>query len=313
MTRPLARAVAALLLAGVAAGCDMQGTPRPAPPPALQVVAPAAYAPSVESRALRAYYAQVQATLLARGLMRTDPGRVDAPFNARMLTENFVRIALFDEFISTPAGYVQRETESILRRWVAPVRVGLRFGDSVPPERRATERARVASYLARLSQVTGHPIRLADASPNFFLFMVDEDERRAMGPQIAAAMPGFASQEIAAFTGMPVSTYCQVSVQSDRTTGVYVRALAVIRSEHPDLLHLSCLHEEIAQGLGLPNDSPRARPSIFNDDQEFALLTPHDEALLRILYNPALRPGMTVREARPIVESLANALLGGES
>jgi hypothetical protein len=44
----------------------------------------------------------------------------------------------------------------------------------------------------------------------------------------------------------------------------------VIRAEHPDLLRLSCLHEEIAQGLGLPNDSPRARPSIFNDDEEFA-------------------------------------------
>jgi hypothetical protein len=313
MTRPLARAVAALLVAGGLSACDMPGATGPVAPQPPRLAPPADYVSSTESRALRAYYAQVQATFLARGLMRTDPGRVDAPFNARMLAENFVRIALYDEFVSTPAGYVQRETESILRRWVAPVRVGLRFGDSVPETRRATERARVASYLARLSQVTGHPIRLADASPNFFLFMVDEDERRAMGPQIAAAMPGFAASEIAAFTGMPASTYCQVSVQSDRASGVYVRALAVIRAEHPDLLHLSCLHEEIAQGLGLPNDSPRARPSIFNDDQEFALLTPHDEALLRILYNPALRPGMTVREARPIVESLATALLGGES
>ena len=25
--------------------------------------------------------------------------------------------------------------------------------------------------------------------------------------------------------------------------------------------------------MGLPNDSPDARPSIFNDDEEFALLT----------------------------------------
>lgn len=311
--RPLARTLAPVLLAGGLAGCVTTGAPGPAPAPPLQVVAPAPPVASAESLALRAYYAQVQATFLARGLMRTDAGRVDAPFNARMLAENFVRIALFDEFVSTPSGYVQRETESILRRWVAPVRVGLRFGDSVPPERRATERARVASYLARLSQITGHPIRLADASPNFFLFILDEDERRAIGPQISAAMPGFAAAEVAAFTGMPVSTYCQVSVQSDRESGVYVRALAVIRAEHPDLLHLSCLHEEISQGLGLPNDSPRARPSIFNDDQEFALLTPHDEMLLRILYNPALRPGMTAREARPIVESLATALLGGES
>jgi len=87
----------------------------------------------------------------------------------------------------------------------------------------------------------------------------------------------------------------------------------VIRAEHPDLLRLSCLHEEIAQGLGLANDSPTARPSIFNDDEEFALLTTMDEAMLRILYSPALRPGMDEAEARPIVESLAARLVGGET
>jgi Protein of unknown function (DUF2927) len=56
-----------------------------------------------------------------------------------------------------------------------------------------------------------------------------------------------------------------------------------------------------------------ARSSIFNDDEEFALLTDHDELLLRILYSPDLRPGMTPEEARPIVFSLARRLLGGES
>ena len=48
--------------------------------------------------------------------------------------------------------------------------------------------------------------------------------------------------------------------QSAGDSGTYTRAFAVIRAEHPDLLRLSCLHEEIAQGLGLANDSPRARP-----------------------------------------------------
>jgi hypothetical protein len=42
--------------------------------------------------------------------------------------------------------------------------------------------------------------------------------------------------------------------------------------------------------MGLANDSRQARPSIFNDDQEFALLTGHDELLLTILYDPACAP-----------------------
>ena len=57
----------------------------------------------------------------------------------------------------------------------------------------------------------------------------------------------------------------------------------------------------------------RARPSIFNDDEEFALLTGMDEAMLRILYNPLLVPGMTEAEARPIVFDLAARLTGGAS
>ncbi|MEL6700412.1 MAG: DUF2927 domain-containing protein, partial [Pseudomonadota bacterium] len=52
------------------------------------------------------------------------------------------------------------------------------------------------------------------------------------------------------------------------------------------------------------------RPSIFNDDEEFALLTTHDEALLRILYDPRLRRGMTERTARPIVAQIATEVVG---
>jgi hypothetical protein len=260
---------------------------------------------------MRAHFAAVQGTLLSRGLLRTDSGATDAPFSEWQLTENFIRIALFDEFQQSPGGYVQEERESRLRRWVAPVRVAVRFGASVAEPQRQARRGQIAAYLARLSAITGHPVRLDPVSPNFFVYVVSEDERQALAPEIAAVMPGFSGPEIAAFTAMPQSTYCQVSVLSESATGIYLRALAVIRAEHPDLLFRACVNEEIAQGLGLPNDSPRARPSVFNDDQEFALLTPMDALMLRILYNPALRPGMTAPEARPVVAMLARALMGG--
>ena len=38
-----------------------------------------------------------------------------------------------------------------------------------------------------------------------------------------------------------------------------------------------------------------------------------DEMLLKILYNPALKPGMTEAEARPIVYTLAARMTGGAS
>lgn len=259
-----------------------------------------------------AYYAQVQQSLLSQGMMRTDGG-AEIPFTDRILADNFMRIALFDEYRREAGGFVRAETESSLRRWETPVRIGLRFGASVPPDRQATDRARVASFAARLSRITGHPISVDERAPNFLIHFVSEDEREALGPVIRAALPGLGPSEVAGITAMPRSTYCLVYALADSSKGAYTRAFAVIRSEHPDLLRLSCLHEELTQGLGLPNDSPRARPSIFNDDEEFALLTDHDELLLRILYSRELRPGMTAAEARPIVNSLARRLTGGDS
>ena len=269
-------------------------------------------APTPKSAAASAYYAQVQQALLAQGMLRSDGGG-EIPVTDRMLAENFLRIALFDEYRRGSGGFVRAETESSLRRWQGPVRVGIRFGASVSPERQATDRARIASFVARLSRVTGHPMSVDDRAPNFFIHIVSEDEREALGPTVRATLPGLGPGEIAGITGMPRTTYCLVYALAEGNSGSYTRAFAVIRSEHPDLLRLSCLHEELTQGLGLPNDSPRARPSIFNDDEEFALLTDQDELLLRILYSPELRPGMSAAEARPIVFSLARRLTGGES
>lgn len=303
----------AVLVAGamgmVLAACDLPvAAPAPSAPPAPAVAA----VPTPESAAAAGYYAQVQRTLLAQGLLRTDAGS-DVPFTDRMLAENFMRIALYDEYRRSAGGFVRAETESRLRRWTGPVRIGLRFGDSVTADRQATDRARVASFAARLAKVTGHPIFLDDANPNFLIHIVSEDERMALGPKIRAALPGLSPADVAGITNLPRTTYCLVYALSEGNAGAYSRAFAVIRAEHPDLLRLSCVHEELTQGLGLPNDSPRARPSIFNDDEEFALLTDHDELLLRMLYSRELRPGMTAEEARPIVESLARRLIGGAS
>jgi hypothetical protein len=301
------------LVAGTAclalAACDVPGAGQPVPvAPPLQAPAP----PTPKSAAASAYYGQVQQILLSQGLMRTDPG-TGIPFTDRMLADNFMRIALYDEYRRGNGGFVREETASRLRRWEEPVRIGVRFGASVPPDRQATDLARIASFAARLSAVTGHPIRLDDANPNFLIQVVSEDEREALGPKVRAFLPNLSPGDVAGITNMPRSTYCLVYALAAGNSGTYTRAFAVIRAEHPDLLRLSCLHEELTQGLGLPNDSPRARPSIFNDDEEFALLTDHDELLLRMLYSPELRPGMSPDEARPIVESLARRVMGGDS
>ena len=291
--------------------------PAPVPVPVLEPVHPKARPtdlvpppPSAASVALSGYYAGVQKSLLAQGLLRTDGGGPDTPWDDRILADNFIRIAFRDEYRRGAEGFTAGETPTTMRRWQKPVRVGLIFGRSVPAADRALERARIGSYLTRLQSLTGHPIALAEHDANFNIFIVNEDERRAMGPVIAQAAPNLSAAEVAAVQNLPKETYCLVYATTDKT-GAYSSAFALIREEHPTLLSLACLHEEISQGLGLQNDSPQARPSIFNDDEEFALLTDMDQQMLGMLYDPRLSPGMTEEQARPIVQVLAAERIGG--
>ena len=85
-------------------------------------------------------------------------------------------------------------------------------------------------------------------------------------------------------------------------------ALVIIRNELPDIMRRACIHEEIAQSLGLTNDSHFARPSIFNDDDEFATLTKFDEILLQILYDHRLNSGISKKEASQLVRQIANGI-----
>lgn len=260
---------------------------------------------SEASLALERYYARVQTSLLARGLLRTDGGGPDTPFGADDLVRNFRQIAFFEEYTTVGGRLVQQETESRLHRWESPVRIELRFGETVPLEMRAQDGLAVQDYAARLARVTGHPIRQVSRNGNYHVFIMHEEQRRRLGPELRRIIPGLPTSAVEAVENMPRSSYCLVFALDPGGDGVYTRAVAVIRAEHPDLFRLSCIHEELAQGLGLANDSPQARPSIFNDDEEFGLLTTHDEELLGMLFDPRLTPGMTAADAAPLLEEIA--------
>lgn len=69
-----------------------------------------------------------------------------------------------------------------------------------------------------------------------------------------------------------------------------------------------CLHEEIAQSLGPANDLYRLADTIFNDDNFHSVLTPFDMLILRTLYSPEIRTGMTRNEVSRILPALLNRL-----
>lgn len=265
------------------------------------------------SRALVRYYARMQQDLLARGLLRTDGGGPDTPFDDETLIRDFERIAFYDEYERGKGLTSGRNTPGKLRRWESPVRVTVEFGASVPDAQRTKDRASITKYTQRLARITGHPISTG-SNGNFRVLVVGEDDRPATIDRIQELVPNINPSALDIIDRLPRSIHCLVMAFSeDENENRYRQAIAIVRAEHPDLVRRSCFHEEMAQGLGLANDSPHARPSIFNDDDEFALLTTHDEMLLKMLYDPRLYAGISRDDAKPIFTMKARTLMGGSS
>ncbi len=90
--------------------------------------------------------------------------------------------------------------------------------------------------------------------------------------------------------------------------GRIVKGLIAVNSELPRLQIEHCLLEEMAQSMGLRNDSPLVSPSIFNDREKQMSLTLIDKVLLRTLYDKRMKAGLprtqALQKARKIVQSL---------
>lgn len=230
---------------------------------------------------------------------------MDTPYTENDVARNFERIAFYDEYVRGGGLQASRDGPDVLRKWVSPVRMSVEYGTSVSDEMKAADGPAVSAYAARLSRITGHDISVDDSNANFHVIFSSEDDRAETVARVRELAPEIGKATMDLVESPPRSIYCLVLTfvgQSERHT--INKAIALIRTEQPELMRRSCIHEELAQGLGLGNDSNTARPSIFNDDEEFALLTTHDEELLRLLYHPTLTPGMTLGQARPLIRRI---------
>ncbi|MBR2575162.1 MAG: DUF2927 domain-containing protein [Loktanella sp.] len=306
------QSLALAIFAAVLAGCAAVPAPEPVTlpePPIAGPDQPALRDPSLTSRALMAHYTTLQTQMLTQNLLRSDGGAADTPYTDTMLARNFAQIALATEYADNSDFSVRQQGTTTLRRWEQPIRMHVIFSDTVPLAQRDQDRTSVSAFAARLSRLTGVPIRQSDDNPNFHVLFLDEDDRRAAADLIRALVPDISGATLRGIINLPRDQLCLVAGVFPPGQSSYAQAVVVIRAEHPNLIRAACIHEELAQGMGLANDSDAARPSIFNDSEEFALLTRHDELLLRILYDPRLAAGMTPATAAPIAADIARDLI----
>lgn len=89
---------------------------------------------------------------------------------------------------------------------------------------------------------------------------------------------------------------------------VLVKAVVVFDIDARDELMRHCIAEEMVQVMGIPNDACKYRPSLFCEDDLVDEMQPADRVLLRTLYDPRLKPGMTREEAMPIAREIIREL-----
>lgn len=259
-----------------------------------------------DGQTLRSFYAASERQLEDAGRMRREVAPQDAPFSDDDLVRNFVRIALHDEYTDVNGRFVHAEKPALLRRWEKPVRVAVMTGSSESPEEAARDRSNVAAFVSRLARLTGGDVAMVatEAEANFLILFMTDSERQTFAHELPKLYPGFAPAVLTAMRS--VQDFCiTYSFWEKSNPSTYSAVIIQIPAEHPPFTKLSCVQEEMAQAMGLPNDSAEARPSLFNDNKEFALLTEHDAILLRMLYDPRLRPGMTAAEALPLLPAIA--------
>jgi hypothetical protein len=237
------------------------------------------------------------------GGLRADRAPSDAQFTNADLASNFQKIALNREYRREEGELVEATTPTRISRWATPVRYQILGGGAT-----SLDRADYAELARRLTALTGVDVQEEEQDPNVTILILDADERRAFVRELQS--DGTADRmPLVVEWAEKLSYPCVGQVgYRDADTGLITGAMIVIKAELEGLFRKSCIHEELVQTMGLMNDDRKVRPSIFNDDQEFALLTEHDEFLLRILYDERLQPGMASEEAVPLLDTIIKDL-----
>lgn len=204
--------------------------------------------------------------------------------NSAYITQAFSEVALQNEYDLA---------KHSVRKWRIPVRVFIehQVGD------KALHTQLVLMHLTHLGQITGLDIQRVDTLSEANLHLVftrqslwASEVMRLMGPSSAKNVHGSVCMAKFALNSRQEIERAWIIIPVDQA------------KMHGKLV--ACVVEEITQVFGLPNDSEKVFPSIFNDKTPQDLLTGLDFILLKLLYSPSISAGMTAAEVKQPLQSL---------
>ena len=255
------------------------------------------------------YYSLLEERKTSLGLLRQDGGGADTPFDIDDIVEAFEQLAFYNEYDIDKNKLLPNSNAVSLAKWKSSTNISVRFGGSVDEKQKDKDLKEINGLISNLSKITNHKIKISQQNVNMYVVVAKQNEIKDLISEIGLKRPEFDPKRIPIITLLPKDIHCMaMTSMSSEPNSAISSALVIIRSELPTIMRKACIHEEIAQSLGLTNDSHFARPSIFNDDDEFATLTKFDEILLQILYDNRLYPGISEKEASQLVKQIANEI-----
>lgn len=216
--------------------------------------------------------------------------------NPAYVEKAFVEIAFKREYETSPPLHT-------LNRWKVPIYYQIHYYHFDPDGFKQTLETPVHQVFRQLARITGHPIQPADRAhpPNFIVTLT---RSRSYAKAIKTI---FGQQTLRHISkNLSDTTNCVGRYIPNKKGEIYQGNVIIpVDSAFKKGQFLSCVTEEITQLMGMPNDADWVSPSLANDrnpQQEY--ISPLDYLFLRLLYHPALKPGMPLPQARPIMHQI---------
>ena len=142
----------------------------------------------------------------------------------------------------------------------------------------------------------------AQAVPNLHLAVTEESpsdiEIRLIDEKdFRSALQAAFGAEVARAFIRRTDPQCMTSVRSN-TEGAILRSVSFIIVDKGDEVFLDCAYHELLHAFGLSNHDQRNPWTTLNQKRMVGYLTVYDRALLTLLYDPHVAPGMTPGQAR---------------
>ncbi|MEM6616285.1 MAG: DUF2927 domain-containing protein [Pseudomonadota bacterium] len=216
---------------------------------------------------------------------------VVVPINQPTSAPRFSDGELIDGFMQTVFGsenfWVSAAAKHRVSKFTGPVRVHV--VDMAGSRRSGTVRKFVRDLNRRIANLQMVSVK-SSTSANYTVFLVRRSDYASV---IRGVLPNVRTRflEQAACSGIAFL----------ESGGGITEAMAFVVADEGRHMFQHCMVEEILQGLGPSNDSPKLVHSIFNDRNGIDTFTVFDRYIMNMLYHPAIRPGMTRNQVRRVL------------